>query len=357
MSTTFNNNPVIDLEKLFLDDAREILRLQQEFETNGWCFVRLSNNDRSFESQLNHINESLLEFFASDQNQKSPYLSPNAFGYSRVDHKEGIKLLTDQQGITDVEHTLPMKITATLQVISKLINDLTYRLKPIVIKLTEFNQIASKQVELSPFTMLDIVHYFNKKTGPATAPEVGYSTDEVNCVPHYDPGLFSLSILSTCDGLQLKDQRENKWIDGPDNSQLDQENIGVIWLGEAASILTGNRLKSGIHRVVYPRTAHQVRTTIWQEVCTEDQIKQLLEQNNNVQRLPSGAQVTLSNQPNSIPMNVLPGGETPHDFMMRVDDLRGLSMSKTIRKNIVLSRPTDHKKAATSCFSFLKKKK
>jgi hypothetical protein len=37
---------------------------------------------------------------------------------------------------------------------------------------------------------------------------------------------------STCDGLQLKDQRHNKWIDEPDNSDVDHSNIGVIWLGE-----------------------------------------------------------------------------------------------------------------------------
>jgi hypothetical protein len=36
----------------------------------------------------------------------------------------------------------------------------------------------------------------------------------------------------------LKDQHENKWIDGPNNLQPDQSNVGVIWFGEAASILT-----------------------------------------------------------------------------------------------------------------------
>ncbi|CAF2710623.1 unnamed protein product [Rotaria sp. Silwood2] len=326
MSTEFNNHPFIDLEKLFLDDPLEILRLQQAFETNGWCFVHLSKNSRSFVTQLNHINQSLSNFFSLDQAEKSRYLSSNAFGYSCIGHKEGIKILTDQQGITDSQSVLPMSIEATLQHISQLISNLTYRLKPIITKLTVSDDKSSKQVELSAFAMLDIVQYFNKKTGPTKIPEVGYNTDEVNCVPHYDPGLFSLSILSTCDGLQLKDQRENKWIDGPDNSQIDQSNIGVIWLGEAASILTGNRFKSGIHRVIYPRTAHQARLTVWQEVCTEGQIKQLFEQNNNVELLPADAEVILANQPDSLPMSVLPGGETPHAFMKRVESRRGLAM-------------------------------
>ncbi|CAF0782026.1 unnamed protein product [Rotaria sordida] len=299
MSTEFNNHPLLDLEKLFLDDPLEILRLQQAFETNGWCFVRLSHNSHSFVTQLNHINKSLSNFFALDQIEKSRYLSSNAFGYSYVGHKEGIKILTNQQGIIDSQSALPMNIEATLQHISQLINDLTYRLKPIITKLTVSNDKPSKQVELSAFAMLDIVYYFNKK----------------NC------------ILSTCDGLQLKDQCENKWIDGPNNSQVDQSNIGVIWLGEAASILTGNRFKSGIHRVIYPRTIHQARLTIWQEICTEDQIKQLFEQHNNVQLLPANAEVILVNQPNSLPMNVLPDGETSQAFMKRVESRRGLSMS------------------------------
>jgi hypothetical protein len=129
MSAEFNNHPLVDLEKLFLDDPLEILRLQQEFETNGWCFVRLSQNARSFVPQLNHINQSLSKFFASNQRQKSRYLSSNAFGYSRVGHKEGIKLLTDQNGITDSQSVLPMNLEATLQHVSQLINDLTYRLR------------------------------------------------------------------------------------------------------------------------------------------------------------------------------------------------------------------------------------
>ncbi|CAF0760728.1 unnamed protein product [Rotaria sordida] len=364
MSTEFNNHPLLDLEKLFLDDPLEILRLQQAFETNGWCFVRLSHNSRSFVTELNHINKSLSNFFALDQIEKSRYLSSNAFGYSYVGHKEGIKILTNQQGIIDSQSALPMNIEATLQHISQLINDLTYRLKPIITKLTVSNDKPSKQVELSAFGMLDIVYYFNKKTGPTKIPEVGYNTDEVNCVPHYDPGLFSLSILSTCDGLQLKDQCENKWIDGPNNSQVDQSNIGVIWLGEAASILTGNRFKSGIHRVIYPRTIHQTRLTIWQEICTEDQIKQLFEQHNNVQLLPANAEVILVNQPNSLPMNVLPDGETSQAFMKRVESRRGLSMSKSLSSDIRFyskpisetnTRPPPSKNKQT--FSFLKTKK
>ncbi|CAF4335649.1 unnamed protein product, partial [Adineta steineri] len=88
MSTKFNSRPLLDLEKLFLNDSSEISRLQQEFEINGWCFVRLPQDSHSLLSQLN---QSLSKFFALDQDEKSRYLSSDAFGYTRVGHKEGIK--------------------------------------------------------------------------------------------------------------------------------------------------------------------------------------------------------------------------------------------------------------------------
>ncbi len=79
------------------------------------------------------------------------------------------------------------------------------------------------------FGMLDIVSYFNDKNG-FEPPHNGQTTEEVNCVSHYDPGLLSISILSTYEGLQLKNMTNDEWIDGPL-----EPNIGVIWLGEAAS--------------------------------------------------------------------------------------------------------------------------
>ncbi|CAF1074608.1 unnamed protein product [Adineta steineri] len=86
--------------------------------------------------------------------------------------------------------------------------------------------------------MLGIVSYFDTNRSVQPPPSNGQIIDQVSCVPHYDPGLFSISILSTHEGLQLKDMTNNEEIDGPLES-----NIGVIWLGEAASRITGNRLK------------------------------------------------------------------------------------------------------------------
>ncbi|CAF3364629.1 unnamed protein product [Rotaria sp. Silwood1] len=187
---------------------------------------------------------------------------------------------------------------------------------------------SDKIVELSPFGMLDIVNYYNRKSGPKKQPKIGLNTDEVNCVPHFDPGLFSLSILSTCEGLQLQDQLQDKWVDGPNNSALDQHSIGVIWLGEAASILTKNRFKSGIYRVVYPHVIHKPRLTIWQEICTKAQIDPLISKKNNSIFIPNNTNIRMVNQLNSVPLRVLSGGENLNNFMRRVENERGLSISK-----------------------------
>ncbi|CAF2377715.1 unnamed protein product [Rotaria sp. Silwood2] len=284
------------------------------------------------------------------------------------------------------------------------------------------------KVQLSSLSMLDIVNYFNTRPGPVPQPKVGFNTDEVNCVPHFDPGLFSLSILSTCDGLQLNDLRQDQWVDGPNDCEDGQRSIGVIWLGEAASIMTGNQFKCGIHRVVYPRIPHQARLTVWQEVCTKTQIDTLLksngdlvlmsgkdaicidtlsnsvplqvqygeefsndlmnhvenehdlsktrlncdcarlqnsndndqytEKNSNLKLLPGGASVTMTNQPNSEPLQVESNGETLNHFMKRVESERGLSMSKSGIEHIQIRFPMRVRKTpnqSNNKFSFLSK--
>jgi hypothetical protein len=166
--------------------------------------------------------------------------------------------------------------------------------------------------------MLDIVSYFNEKHGFAP-PLNGQSTEEVNCVPHYDPGLLSISVLSTHKGLQLKETINDEWIDGPVES-----NIGVIWLGEAAARATDNRLKPGIHRVIYPRKA-KTRLTIWYEVCTVEQLRNI--SGEKKEEVMASGMVTFENLPGSAPIAVR-SGEKKLDFLRRVEMAHGLSSSK-----------------------------
>ncbi|CAF3963192.1 unnamed protein product, partial [Rotaria sp. Silwood1] len=144
-------------------------------------------------------------------------------------------------------------------------------------------------------------------------------TEEVNCVPHYDPGLLSISILSTYEELQLKNVITNEWIDA-----LLESNIEVIWLGEAASRITENRLKPGIHRVIYPKES-KPRVTIWYELCPIEQLKSI-SANKKDELMPEGT-MTFESLPGSNPVTVLPGVKR-HDFLRRIEIAFGLAASK-----------------------------
>ena len=327
-SATKTSRTVIDLNKILnASDVGEIKRMQTEFETNGWCFVILSNELIPNPT----LTDELTRFFR-DKHVKDSYSQPSKiYGYSNVHHKEGLKLLTGSQ-FSKLAHKglVPRELVHPLNYLSQVFDAVSKRL----IELLDQHSVFQQQPSLSSlieradlpmkeehFGMLDIVQYFNKKTG-FTPPQNGQSTEEVNCVPHYDPGLFSISILSTFEGLQLKDLTTDQWVDGPL-----EPNMGVIWLGEAAARVTDNRLKPGIHQVLYPRKA-KTRLTIWYEVCTIEQIQNLSNEKQN-ERMAAG-NVTFPNLPGSAPIAVLPG-ETKLDFLRRVEIGRGLSMSKTGR--------------------------
>ena len=334
---TFNGHTLVDFDNLLLDNAEEIDRLEKAFQSNGWCFIRFPDHRNQLATKLEEIQTTLSTFFAQSQEDKAKYESSSPLGYSRVDHKEGIKVLADQHGLQNKHSPLTADVEQLLQSLTQLMGHYTAVIKSIILRLALLAQSPTRQsIQLSPLGMLDIVHYFNERTGPAVPPPVGLNTHEVNCVPHFDPGLFSLSILSTCEGLQLQDQTNQTWVDGPNNAKHDQQCIGVIWLGEAASIMTQNRFQAGIHRVIYPRTQHKHRLTIWQEVCTDEQIQSVLQSDDNPILLPAHQAVQLVNQSGSHPLRVRPDGEKMNVFMKRVENERGLSMSKSGRAHVRL---------------------
>ena len=103
-----------------------------------------------------------------------------------------------------------------------------------------------------------------------------------------------------------------------------ESNIGVVWLGEAASRITQNRLKPGIHRVVYPQESKR-RLTIWYEVCTIQQLKNISADKKH--EIMADGSVTFENLPGLAPITVL-SGENKLEFLKRVEMAHGLSMSK-----------------------------
>ena len=332
MSTSNKNQQVIvDLNKiLHLNDSTEIKRMETEFESNGWCFVFLPPELIPDSNLTNEISK----FFQSE-NTKWMYLqNPAIYGYSKVNrhakvnHKEGIKLLTGTYfGKFADKGLVPVPLIEPLNYLSQVLDAVTKRLIEVLDQNLVFQQEPSLSALIEradlplqdeQFGMLDIVSYFNSKSG-LQPPEKGQTTEEVNCVAHYDPGLLSISILSTHEGLQLKNLTNDEWIDGPL-----EPNIGVIWLGEAASRVTQNRLKPGIHRVIYPKKWKR-RLTIWYEVCTIEQLRGISVEKKDEVML--NGTVTFENIPGLAPITVLPG-EKRLDFLKRVEGARGLSMSK-----------------------------
>ncbi|CAF3328003.1 unnamed protein product [Rotaria sp. Silwood2] len=298
--------------------------METEFKSNGWCFVFLPAEVIPDP----RMTKRLSKFFESDNSKHRYSQYVPIYGYSKVDHKEGIKLLTGSYFGKFVNKGLVPKMFAEpLNYLSHVLDAVTKRLIEVLDQYSVFQQQPSLStlfehadlpLQDEHFGMLDIVSYFNKISG-IQPPENGQTTEEVNCVPHYDPGLFSISILSTHEGLQLKNMTNNEWINGPL-----EPNIGVIWLGEAASGITQNRLKPGIHRVIYPQEPNN-RLTIWCEVCTTQQLKNVSADNKD--ELMADGTVTFASMPGLDPITVLPG-ETKLNFLKRIEIAHGLSMSK-----------------------------
>jgi hypothetical protein len=319
---------------LNLNDSSEIKRMETEFELNGWCFVGLPTELIPNTT----LTEELSKFFESS-NIKSRYSQRSEiYGYSKVNHKEGLKLLTGSYfGQFTNKGLIPETLIHPLNYLSQVLDAVTKRLIEILDQYSVFQQEPSlltliERADLplqdEHFGMLDIVSYFNNKSG-FQPPQNGQTTKEVNCVPHYDPGLLSISILSTHEGLQLKDMTTNEWIDGP----LEPK-IGVIWLGEAASRVTQNRLQPGIHRVIYPQEP-KCRLTIWYEVCTIGQLANIRPDKKD--EIMADGIVTFENIPGSSPISVLPG-EKKLQFLKRVEKAHGLSSSKTMTPIYILEK-------------------
>jgi hypothetical protein len=172
--------------------------------------------------------------------------------------------------------------------------------------------------------MFDIALYSNNRAGQPP-PAEGESVDDVNCVPHYDPGLFSISIFSNHEGLQLYDPLSNTWCAAPVNTIQGQQEFGVLWLGKAAADVSQGRWRAGVHRVIYPAISGP-RLTMWYEMCTVAQVNGP----DDSLPMPQG-EVELPNVTGYGKMLYVSPGETQSDVLRRIERRRGLPMSKVPR--------------------------
>lgn len=217
--------------------------------TNGYAFIKLPQKlVELIDECINPINS----FFNNYQQTKKMYYRKPIFGYFNADHKESFRFLT---GTRLQEHVLPnnfKSITNLIKLMDKLMLEITHILAPHIFPLLNNQQnipLLGNNAN-NKWAMFDITKYYNNGT------RLGQ-----NCKEHIDPGLISLSIRSTTEGLQLKDQDGN-WIKPPVDN-----NIGILWLGQAA-VKINPKLKAGTHRVVNTLTP---RIAMWYEVCTLEQ--------------------------------------------------------------------------------------
>jgi isopenicillin N synthase-like dioxygenase len=110
--------------------------------------------------------------------------------------------------------------------------------------------------------MLDVAYYLNDEKKFAQSDLIV----EENCAPHYDPGIISLSLLSTHRGLELYNPVNGQWIPhtGEDRS------CAVLWCGQTALEASHGLLRPAVHRVI--RQLDKPRMAIWYEICTAHQV-------------------------------------------------------------------------------------
>jgi len=111
------------------------------------------------------------------------------------------------------------------------------------------------------WAMIDVAHYFNDQSKFDESP----LPPDLNCASHYDPGLITLSVLSTAPGLELFNPATDTWT--PHTG--DDESLAVLWCGQAASDASKGVIKPAIHRVI--RKVGHPRMSMWYEICTAEQ--------------------------------------------------------------------------------------
>jgi len=316
---------IISIKDILENNPKAVKQISQEFVDKGWCFARMPSE---FPSTKN-LSSIFGKFFSQGDSVKNKYAGPFGFGYSTVPHKEELRILTGYRLNNFKKNNLiPSDCIKNLEALSFALDDLSLQITDVlseplfgcnVSSLALNADLPVAYLHESHFGMLDTAFYFNRKPTELPLPPMGTSVSEVNCVPHYDPGLFSISFLSTNEGLQLQNPKTKEWIAGPINTINGQSDICVIWLGEAAVKASKKGLKAGIHRVVYPRVAAP-RLTMWYEVCT---VKQATEPDQTY----LNGDVTVPNMPGSKPIKVK-NGETNLDILKKIERTRGVPMSK-----------------------------
>uniref|UniRef100_A0A7S4U8I6 Fe2OG dioxygenase domain-containing protein n=1 Tax=Paramoeba aestuarina TaxID=180227 RepID=A0A7S4U8I6_9EUKA len=271
---------VLSLQKLINKDQRSLNELQNHLEVDGWAFVEL---DSPTTSQISELAPQLLNFFNTTPSYAKFKHSENLVGGVETDgpvygynldapRKEGLRLLTNsrlsQRWIPD---SCP-GLTPFSETLHKLMFDLVSSASPHLFscsaeELGKKWDVPMLRGEDHPkakldgpgngrFAMLDVAYYFNSD-----------SFELPNCEEHSDPGLLSLSVLSTLGGLQVFKRQTKEWVDAPTGVG---NSTAILWGGTLIETITDGKLKSGIHRVLNSPNPTP-RMSLWLECIAEFQ--------------------------------------------------------------------------------------
>lgn len=254
-------NYIIPLTLLLEQNKDAINKVCDALMTRGYSFIRLPSN---FVKLIDDCLPLIDSFFSKSVKCKNKFSKDPIFGYFGIDHKESFRLLT---GSRLKEHKFPSDFNLVENLVKRT-DIIMYRLSIILSSslFPYFNHYI-KTLDI-PFyskngwAMFDIARYSNKHDKNSAI------RDGLNCKEHFDPGLLSLSLRSTQEGLQLKDEHGH-WIKPPTD-----KNIAILWTGKAATIINP-KLKPGVHRVSsYTNNFtmfNKPRIALWHEICLAEQ--------------------------------------------------------------------------------------
>jgi hypothetical protein len=262
---------MLSLAQLCAGNQEALDAFERSLIERGWCFAEM---DEELTKLTSAATAPLDAYFLSNPNSYDHRLL--TLGFQHNHDKLSLRWLSGNQ-LNDA--LVPKQLQS-------FIFPLTQRLDDICLNLVEKLFVGDAYPSLSAlgekfelpllrsegearFALFDVARYISGEKVEAKASED--PSTRLSCAEHHDPGLLSISVLSTRPGLQLFDPVANAWIDGPS----EPGNVCVIWLGQAAVDASNSKFRNGIHRVKMQSDddmKQAPRMAMWVEVCTGNQI-------------------------------------------------------------------------------------
>eukprot|EP01088_Endostelium_zonatum_P007119 TRINITY_DN1928_c0_g4_i1.p1 TRINITY_DN1928_c0_g4~~TRINITY_DN1928_c0_g4_i1.p1 ORF type:complete len:461 (+),score=98.41 TRINITY_DN1928_c0_g4_i1:25-1383(+) len=289
--------------------TKDTEQVRRDLESRGWTFLYkdkatpLLPSTSTIQEYLNDLNKG---FFNLEQKSRDEYRQvvypANRFGYFSTGRKEGYRFAT---GSKLCEFVLPCiskpsksndsKVYVPFHQVAASCDEICLKIfqnqgqflfgpTPQSSSSTTDSYIKQHIPLLNGFfkphdrSNIDMYHWYDNKNKPENEHSFGlfdivkyrpksqfpseFSTTDSQVNEHADPGLFSLSLGSTAQGLEMFDAKKNEWIQVP----LD---VMVLWCGHAVTDVSLGQVKPGVHRVA---ANEEERLTCWYEVCVDTQV-------------------------------------------------------------------------------------